>query len=71
MDVNVTHEELVAMIRKASKAQLYGVCTWIHYEDLAKILAMDLSKESKAQLIDIFMNRRYVDRLLVEALAKD
>lgn len=71
MDVNVTHEELIAMIRKTPKAQLYNVCAWIHLEDLAKILAMDLSKESKAQLIDIFMNRGHVDRLLVEALAKD
>lgn len=71
MDVNVTHEELVAMIRKTSKAQLYDVCAWVHHEDLAKILAMDLSKESKAQLIDIFMTRGYFDRLLVAALAKD
>lgn len=71
MDVNVTHEELVAMIRKMSKARLYDLCDWVHHEDLAKILVMDLSKESKAQLIDIFMNRGHVDRLLVEALAKD
>ena len=71
MDVNVTHEELVAMIRKTSKARLYDVCTWVHHEDLTKILAMDLSKESKAQLIDIFMTRGHFDRLLVAALAKD
>ena len=39
MDGNVTYEELVAMIRKMSKARLYVLCSWIHHEDLAKILA--------------------------------
>lgn len=44
MDVNVTHEELIAMIRKTPKAQLYNVRAWIHLEDLTKIVAMDLSE---------------------------
>lgn len=71
MDTNVTHEELIAKIRKLSKDRLYDLCAWVHHEDMTKILAMDLSKEAKAQLIEIFMNRGHVDRLLVEALAKD
>lgn len=71
MNTNVTREELITKIRKLSKDRLYDLCAWAHNEDVTKLLAMDLSKESKAQLIEIFMNRGHFDRILVEALAKD